>query len=199
MSSGVAPIFVDSAGQNRILVVKGANDRLAPGRHRCRRRRCCGPPIASCSSSKCRSRRCTTRCVSRAGTASGRSSIPLPASRSTSREIANADYVIPNETEAEALSGMPVADLDGREGLRPRAARSRAARRDHHAGRERRAVRRRARPGAPGDAGRYHRRGRRVHRRVRDISGRGCPEAEARKRTSMRRFRRWRSERSPRS
>src|SRR3954466_2238711 len=30
VSSGVAPIFVDSAGQNRILVVKGANDRLCP-------------------------------------------------------------------------------------------------------------------------------------------------------------------------
>src|SRR6266853_4676585 len=31
VSSGVAPIFVDSAGQNRILVVKGANDKLLPG------------------------------------------------------------------------------------------------------------------------------------------------------------------------
>src|SRR5512140_2673542 len=30
VSSGVAPICVDSAGQNRILVVKGANDRLLP-------------------------------------------------------------------------------------------------------------------------------------------------------------------------
>ena len=30
VSSGVAPIFVDSSGQNRILVVKGANDRLLP-------------------------------------------------------------------------------------------------------------------------------------------------------------------------
>src|SRR3982750_2350463 len=30
VSSGVAPIFVDSSGQNRILVVKGANDRLSP-------------------------------------------------------------------------------------------------------------------------------------------------------------------------
>lgn len=29
-SSGVAPIFVDSSGQNRILVVKGANDLLSP-------------------------------------------------------------------------------------------------------------------------------------------------------------------------
>ncbi len=30
VSSGVAPIFVESSGQNRILVVKGANDRLLP-------------------------------------------------------------------------------------------------------------------------------------------------------------------------
>ena len=30
VSSGVAPIFVESNGQNRILVVKGANDELKP-------------------------------------------------------------------------------------------------------------------------------------------------------------------------
>src|ERR1700693_2285127 len=30
VSSGVAPIFVEPNGQNRILVVKGANDRLKP-------------------------------------------------------------------------------------------------------------------------------------------------------------------------
>src|SRR5579871_6871210 len=30
VSSGVAPIFVESSGQNRIWVVKGANDRLTP-------------------------------------------------------------------------------------------------------------------------------------------------------------------------
>src|SRR5579885_3656642 len=30
VSSGVAPIFVDPSGQNRIIVVKGANDRLRP-------------------------------------------------------------------------------------------------------------------------------------------------------------------------
>src|SRR5271167_2663067 len=30
VSSGVAPIFVDSSGQNRIIVVKGANDALKP-------------------------------------------------------------------------------------------------------------------------------------------------------------------------
>ena len=30
LSSGVAPIFVESSGQNRIIVVKGANDALRP-------------------------------------------------------------------------------------------------------------------------------------------------------------------------
>src|SRR5215831_14376690 len=30
VSSGVAPIFVEKSGQNRIWVVKGANDRLTP-------------------------------------------------------------------------------------------------------------------------------------------------------------------------
>src|SRR5437879_7064569 len=30
VSSGVAPIFVDPSGQNRIIVVKGANDTLTP-------------------------------------------------------------------------------------------------------------------------------------------------------------------------
>src|ERR1700750_794675 len=30
LSSGVAPIFVEPNGQNRIFVVKGANDRLKP-------------------------------------------------------------------------------------------------------------------------------------------------------------------------
>src|SRR5437763_9112691 len=30
VSSGVAPIFVETSGQNRIWVVKGANDRLSP-------------------------------------------------------------------------------------------------------------------------------------------------------------------------
>src|SRR5271169_3942104 len=30
VSNGVAPIFVDPSGQNRIIVVKGANEHLAP-------------------------------------------------------------------------------------------------------------------------------------------------------------------------
>ena len=53
VSSGVAPIFVDSAGQNRILVVKGANDRLRRPMWM-PRRTCCAAPTASCCSSKSR-------------------------------------------------------------------------------------------------------------------------------------------------
>ena len=37
---------------------------------------------------------------------------PAPGQALDLAEVANADYVIPNETEAEALSGMPVRTLD---------------------------------------------------------------------------------------
>ncbi len=66
VSSGVAPIFVDSSGQNRILVAHGIRAILNPAP---------GQPIDLA-------------------------------------EAANADYIIPNETEAEALSGMRVRSLD---------------------------------------------------------------------------------------
>ena len=39
-SSGVAPIFVEASGQNRIIVVKGANDRLRPADVDAAARRC---------------------------------------------------------------------------------------------------------------------------------------------------------------
>ena len=38
-SSGVAPIMVEPSGENSILIVKGANADLSPGRHRARGRR----------------------------------------------------------------------------------------------------------------------------------------------------------------
>jgi ribokinase len=37
---------------------------------------------------------------------------PAPGQTLDLGEVANADYVIPNETEAEALSGMPVRNLE---------------------------------------------------------------------------------------
>jgi ribokinase len=111
VSSGVAPIFVDSTGQNRILVVKGANDRLSPADVDGASDLLRGAdsivlqleiPIA------------TVYHTLRFARAHGIRTIlnPAPGQALDLAEVANADYVIPNETEAEALSGMPVRTLE---------------------------------------------------------------------------------------
>jgi ribokinase len=110
VSSGVAPIFVDSTGQNRILVVKGANDRLSPA-------------DIDAAEDTLRAADCvvlqlevpletvyyTLRVARRLGVRSILN--PAPAQALDMEAVANADYVIPNETEAETLSGMPVGCL----------------------------------------------------------------------------------------
>ena len=107
VSSGVAPIFVDSAGQNRILVVKGANDRLTPadvddagGLLR----------KADCIVLQLEIPPETVYRTLRFGREHGIRTIlnPAPGQPLYLAEVAHADYVIPNETEAEALGGMPV-------------------------------------------------------------------------------------------
>ncbi len=111
VSSGVAPIFVDSAGQNRILVVKGANDRLLPAdvdasADLLRQADCLvlqlEIPIETVYYTLAFARRHGIRAVLN----------PAPGQALDLKEVANADYVIPNETEAEALSGMPVGNLE---------------------------------------------------------------------------------------
>jgi ribokinase len=111
VSTGVAPIFVDSAGQNRILVVKGANDRLCPA-------------DIDAAVDLLRSADCivlqleipletvwhTLRLARKLGVRSILN--PAPGKTLDFVELANADYVIPNETEAEALSGMAVGSLE---------------------------------------------------------------------------------------
>jgi ribokinase len=111
VSSGVAPIFVDSSGQNRILVVKGANDRLLPA-------------DIDAAAGLLRTADCivlqleipleTVYYTLRFARHHGIRSIlnPAPGQPLDLAEAANADYVIPNETEAEALSGMPVTSLE---------------------------------------------------------------------------------------
>ena len=111
VSSGVAPIFVDRCGQNRILVVKGANDLLLPS-------------DIDAASALLRQADCivlqleipleTVYYTLRFAREHGIRTIlnPAPAQSVEFEEIANADYVIPNETEAEALAGMPVHDIE---------------------------------------------------------------------------------------
>jgi len=110
VSSGVAPIFVDSSGQNRILVVKGANDRLTPA-------------DVDAAGGLLRTADCiilqleipieTVYHTLRFGREHGIRTIlnPAPAQPLDLEQIANADYLIPNETEAEVITGMPVSSL----------------------------------------------------------------------------------------
>ena len=110
VASGVAPIFVDKKGQNRIVVVKGANDKLTP------------------------------KAVDEAGALLRRADMivlqfeipmktiyhtvrfakkhripvilnPAPAAPVDLSKIRNVDYFIPNETEAETITGMSVGSL----------------------------------------------------------------------------------------
>jgi ribokinase len=111
VSSGVAPIFVDSSGQNRILVVKGANDALRP-------------EDIEAAAALLESAACIVvqleipietvyRTLRFARAHNVRAILnPAPAQPLDFRELFNADYVIPNESEAEALSGLPVRNLE---------------------------------------------------------------------------------------
>ncbi|MGA2194674.1 MAG: ribokinase [Bryobacteraceae bacterium] len=111
VSSGVAPIFVDSSGQNRILVVKGANDRLLPADVDA-----AGAVLreADCIVMQLEIPLETVYYTLRFARAHGIRTIlnPAPGQPVSLGEISNADYVIPNETEAEALGGSPVRNLE---------------------------------------------------------------------------------------
>jgi len=111
VSSGVAPIFVDAAGQNRILVVKGANDRLMPadveGAAGLLRTADClvlqlEIPLETVYFALRLARREGIRAILN----------PAPGQPLDARELAQVDYLIPNESEAEAISGMAVRNLD---------------------------------------------------------------------------------------
>jgi len=110
-SSGVAPIFVESNGQNRIIVVKGANDRLTPAdvdeaEPVLRRAGCIvlqlEIPIETVYHTIRLANRLGIRCLLN----------PAPAQPLDIDAVAAADYFIPNESEAETLSGMPVRSVD---------------------------------------------------------------------------------------
>ena len=111
VSSGVAPIFVERSGQNRIWVVKGANDRVSPADVEAAAD---SLRVADFIVLQLEIPLETVYYTLRFARQHGVRTIlnPAPGQALDMEQAANADYVIPNETEAEALSGMPVRNLD---------------------------------------------------------------------------------------
>jgi ribokinase len=111
VSSGVAPIFVDPSGQNRIIVVKGANDELKPAdvdaaAEVLKNADCIvlqfEIPLETVYYTIKFARRNGIRCILN----------PAPTQPIDIRAIAELDYFIPNESEAFAISGIRVSDVD---------------------------------------------------------------------------------------
>ncbi len=110
-SSGVAPIFVESNGQNRIIVVKGANDRLLPAdvdaaRPLLEAADCIvlqfEIPLETVFHTVRVARERGIRCIVN----------PAPGQPFDLSALAGVDYFVPNETEAETITGMPVRSID---------------------------------------------------------------------------------------
>ncbi|HEY6765039.1 MAG TPA: ribokinase [Candidatus Sulfotelmatobacter sp.] len=110
-ASGVAPIFVEPNGQNRILVVKGANDLLRP-------------EDVDAAADVLKTVDCMVMqfeipietvyyCVSFAKKHGIRSIVnPAPASAIDMSALQGLDYFVPNESEAETITGLPVRNLE---------------------------------------------------------------------------------------
>ena len=111
VSSGVAPIFVEPNGQNRILVVKGANDLLKPAdvdaaANLLKTIDCMvlqfEIPLETVYYSVSFARKNNIRCVVN----------PAPAQPIDMSALVGLDYFVPNESEAESITGMPVRNVD---------------------------------------------------------------------------------------
>ena len=109
--TGVAPIFVDPSGQNRIIVVKGANDRLLPADVDAAAPQLRGVdtiilqfeiPLETIYHTVRFARANKIRCIVN----------PAPALPADLAQLAAADYFIPNETEAELIGGHPVHTVE---------------------------------------------------------------------------------------
>ena len=111
ISTGVAPIFVDPSGQNRILVIKGANETLSP-----QDVDAAAPllrradtillqfeiPLSTVYHTIHFAKSNGIRCIVN----------PAPAQPPEFKELALADYVVPNESEAEMITGIPVHSIE---------------------------------------------------------------------------------------
>ncbi|MEP6643015.1 MAG: ribokinase [Acidobacteriaceae bacterium] len=111
VSSGVAPIFVEPNGQNRILVVKGANDLLKPAdvdaaADLLKTVDCMvlqfEIPLETVYYSVSFARKHGIRCIVN----------PAPAQAVDLNALEGLDYFVPNESEAETIVGTPVRSVD---------------------------------------------------------------------------------------
>lgn len=111
VSSGVAPIFVESSGQNRIIVVKGANDELKPAdvdeaADVLKSVDCIvlqfEIPLETVHYTIHFARKHKVRCVLN----------PAPAQPIDVSALSDLDYFVPNESEAETISGKPVRNVE---------------------------------------------------------------------------------------
>jgi ribokinase len=110
LSSGVAPIFVEPGGQNRILVVKGANDTLTPAdvdaaAETLKTADCIvlqfEIPLETVYYAIAFARTHGIRCILN----------PAPAQAVDMTALSGLDYFIPNESEAEAITGIAVQSV----------------------------------------------------------------------------------------
>jgi ribokinase len=111
ISTGVAPIFVDPSGQNRIVVITGANDTLSPEDVDA-----AAPllsqadtillqfeiPMATVYHTIQFAKSKGIRCIVN----------PAPFRPPDFEQIDAADYFVPNENEAEAITGIPAHTLE---------------------------------------------------------------------------------------
>jgi ribokinase len=111
LSSGVAPIFVEPNGQNRILVVKGANDALKPAdvdaaADVLKSADCIvlqfEIPVETVYYTIGFARKHGIRCILN----------PAPAQPVDMTALRDLDYFVPNESEAETITGTPVKTVE---------------------------------------------------------------------------------------
>src|ERR1700689_3382294 len=112
--TGVAPIFVEPDGQNRIIVVKGANDRLTPANVDAAAADLRDVdaiilqfeiPLRTIYHAIRFARAQNIRCIVN----------PAPAVPAELAELTGADLLIPNESEPEQITGRPVhSEADAR-------------------------------------------------------------------------------------
>jgi len=111
LSSGVAPIFVEANGQNRILVVKGANDALKPAdvdaaAETLKTADCIvlqfEIPLETVYYTIAFARKHRIRCILN----------PAPGQPVDMSALAGLDYFVPNESEAETITGIAVRNVE---------------------------------------------------------------------------------------